>query len=70
MRVQTNTVSSEKEIEAAMLKDNEHTNSLGMKLMRIEAGSFTMGETNRPLPMDVAGRDHRMEGEYDELPTH
>ncbi|MGD8237865.1 MAG: SUMF1/EgtB/PvdO family nonheme iron enzyme, partial [Armatimonadota bacterium] len=48
----------------------EHTNSLGMRLVRIEPGSFTMGVGETPLPDEVAGKPHRSQGDFDERPVH
>jgi formylglycine-generating enzyme required for sulfatase activity len=60
-----------------MPKDKEYTNSIGMKLMRIEPGKFRMGQVKTPLPSDVLpifrGRglfDSLKDGDYDEKPTH
>ncbi|HUT28738.1 MAG TPA: SUMF1/EgtB/PvdO family nonheme iron enzyme [Sedimentisphaerales bacterium] len=56
---------------------NEYTNSIGMKLVRIEPGEFQMGQIETPLPSEVLpifrGRglfDTLNEGDYDEKPTH
>ena len=38
---------------ADMPKDKEYTNSIGMKLMRIEPGKFRMGQVKTPLSSDV-----------------
>jgi len=48
----------------------EYTNSIGMRFVRIEPGSFLMGVGKTPLPMEVAGRKHRLEGDFDERPVH
>jgi formylglycine-generating enzyme required for sulfatase activity len=50
--------------------DKEITNSLGMKLIRIEPGSFMMGN-DQPLAEEVsAGRRHMATGDFDERPVH
>ncbi len=48
------------------------TNSLGMQLVRIEPGTFTMGVGNTPLPTDLSegGRDELENGDFDEHPNH
>jgi len=46
-------------------------NSIGMRLARIEAGTFTMGGCRTPLPEELTdGRPHRANGDYDERPAH
>jgi formylglycine-generating enzyme required for sulfatase activity len=50
--------------------DKEFTNSLGMKLVRIEPGSFMMGNDG-PLAEEVStGRRHMARGDFDERPVH
>ena len=56
----------------------EHTNSIGMKLVRIEAGEFMMGVNKTPLPESTVGRvgnkkmvaSWRLSGDFDEIPVH
>jgi len=55
----------------------EFTNSMGMKFVRVEPGTFRMGQINTPLPPQVLpifrGRglfDSLSQGDYDEKPTH
>src|SRR5260370_36383470 len=48
----------------------ELTNSIGMRLGRVEPGSFTMGFTGAPLTADVAGQPFRANGDFDEYPAH
>ncbi|MFQ5810662.1 MAG: formylglycine-generating enzyme family protein, partial [Armatimonadota bacterium] len=48
----------------------DHTNFLGMRLVRIEPGSFTMGVGETPLPDEVIGKPHRSQGDFDERPMH
>jgi len=55
---------------AEMPRDKTHTNSIGMKLIRIEPGSFEMGVGKSPLPKLIAGMPHRREGDVDEKPVH
>ena len=53
-------------------------NSLGMRFVRVEPGSFTMGATSTPLPWEIlpvtGGRGDRLdslrEGDFDEKPVH
>ena len=47
-----------------------YTNSVGMKLVRVEAGSFRMGFEGVPLPPELAARPHQREGDFDEKPAH
>ena len=51
-------------------KDKQYTNSVGMRLVRIEAGSFTMGFTGSPVADDIAVRPWRAKGDFDEYPAH
>jgi len=49
----------------------EYTNFIGMKLVRIEPGTFRMGVGETPLPNKLT--DHRgtqFEGDFDERPNH
>jgi len=57
----------------------EYTNSIGMKMLRVEAGSFMMGADSRPLCDELVclatkrGGSLRMRfknGDYDETPRH
>ena len=45
------------------------TNSLGIKLLRIDPGTFTMGETN-PTPESLKGPSYTDQGDWDERPVH
>ena len=53
-----------------MPKGKEYTNSIGMQLARIEPGTFDMGVGKTPLPDEVAGKPHRLNGDFDEQPMH
>jgi formylglycine-generating enzyme required for sulfatase activity len=62
---------------AEMPTEREYTNSIGMKLVRIEAGTFQMGQLKTPLPPEILpvyrGRglfDNLNEGDFDERPIH
>ena len=46
------------------------TNSVGMRLVRVEAGAFTMGFGTTPLSQAVARYAWRRGGDPDERPTH
>jgi formylglycine-generating enzyme required for sulfatase activity len=53
------------------------TNSIGMSLVRIDAGSFEMGADPTPLPKELLAGVHGIqyarpspEGDYDEVPAH
>ena len=46
-------------------------NSIGMRFVRIERGTFQMGETAAPLPDEVVeGCPQRENGDFDEYPVH
>jgi formylglycine-generating enzyme required for sulfatase activity len=53
-----------------MPDDDLHVNQIGMKLVRIPAGSFMMGFEGKPLPDDLVRGEHRREGDFDERPAH
>jgi hypothetical protein len=53
-----------------MWTEKEHTNSIGMRFVKIEAGSFQRGAEPTPLPDEVAGKPHRRQGDFDERPAH
>ncbi len=53
----------------------EFTNSIGIKMLRIEPGTFIMGADSTPLPDDLVAingqsRPRLKNGDYDETPTH
>jgi formylglycine-generating enzyme required for sulfatase activity len=45
------------------------TNSIGINLIRIEPGSFTMGETHQ-VPASLGGPRYTERGDWDESPAH
>ncbi|MHC4346704.1 MAG: formylglycine-generating enzyme family protein, partial [Planctomycetota bacterium] len=66
-----------------MPSERIYTNSIGMKLVRIEPGSFTMGFGDKPLPRELMGfgdkplprelitrKSHFPNGDFDEHPRH
>ncbi|MHC4646696.1 MAG: SUMF1/EgtB/PvdO family nonheme iron enzyme [Planctomycetota bacterium] len=56
---------------AQMPTGEEYTNSIRMKLVRIEPGSFTMGVGKTPLPHGLTNmRGTQFEGDFDEKPNH
>jgi len=55
---------------ADMPQGKEYTNSIGMQLLRIEPGTFSMGFGKTPLPDEVVGKPHRLNGDFDERPAH
>jgi sulfatase modifying factor 1 len=55
---------------APAVQPKELTNSIGMRLVRVEAGEFTMGFTGEPIPAAIAGRPWRAGGDFDERPAH
>ena len=49
----------------------EYTNVMGMKFVRIEPGSFQMGETSVPLPDELSNpKGADTNGDFDEHPVH
>jgi len=48
----------------------ETVNSIGMKLLRVEAGAFRMGASETPLPDALAVQAYRRFGDFDEKPAH
>lgn len=71
-------VSTSVGIAVNMPAGKEYTNSIGMRLVRIEAGEFMMGVNQTLLPESVVGRtgnnrtlaSWRLSGDFDELPAH
>jgi len=62
---------------AKMPTDKVYTSSIGMKFVRIEPGTFQMGQLKLPLPHEILpvfrGRgkfDFLSEGDFDEKPVH
>ena len=55
---------------AAAAQPKEITNSVGMRLVRIEPGAFTMGFAGAPLSDAIAVRPWRANGDFDERPAH
>ena len=56
---------------ATVPTENEYTNFIGMKFVRIEPGTFQMGVGRTPLPAKLT--DHRgtqSQGDFDEKPNH
>jgi len=65
-------------IATEMPTQNKYTNSIGMKFVRIEPGTFQMGQLNDTLPWEIlphnSGRGDRIDflrkGDFDESPVH
>jgi len=56
---------------AEMPSSKEFTNSMGMKFVRVEPGTFTMGQIDASLPKEIRdGRGMFPGGDYDEKPVH
>lgn len=62
---------------AELPQAKEHTNSLGMKFLRVEPGEFQMGQLQTPIPAELRplyrgrGRlDFLKDGDFDEKPIH
>jgi len=61
-----------------MPSKDSYTNCIGMKFVRIEPGSFEMGNLTENLPFDMMPRDggpgnrmdHLRAGDFDERPVH
>ena len=51
------------------MSEQDFTNSTGMRMVRIEAGTFTMGN-DRPLPAHLVRLPNRASGDFDERPEH
>jgi len=63
--------SSKTTYAADMPTEKKLTNSIGMKLVRIEPGHFEMGFGNKKLPKEViTGKGQFPNGDFDEHPTH
>src|SRR5580704_15242986 len=54
----------------ASAQPKELTNTVGVRLVRIPAGSFTMGFSGEPIPAAIAVRPWRAGGDFDERPAH
>src|SRR5689334_6275270 len=57
-------------LAAPLPDEKEYTNSIGMRLVRIEPGNFLMGFAGNALPAEVAGQAWRASGDFDERPAH
>ena len=57
-------------LATAMPTGKEYTNSIGMRFVNIESGSFVMGPNETPLPEEIAGNENRLNGTFDEHPAH
>ena len=55
---------------AAAQQIDAQTNSIGMRLVRVEAGSFRMGFSGTPVPADLYTQAYRKNGDFDEKPAH
>ncbi|HEY3837877.1 MAG TPA: SUMF1/EgtB/PvdO family nonheme iron enzyme [Bryobacteraceae bacterium] len=55
---------------AATLAVAQQTNSIGMQLVRIQPGEFTMGASETPLPKELAPKPYLQFGDFDEKPAH
>ena len=65
-----------------MPEGKAHTNSVGMKFVRIEAGTFNMGIDKTPLPSEITDntplrkswkpneRPYLQNGDFDEYPSN
>ncbi|MHC4482926.1 MAG: SUMF1/EgtB/PvdO family nonheme iron enzyme, partial [Planctomycetota bacterium] len=52
--------------------EHKFTNSIGMKFVRIEPGTFQMGQLKTPLPLEAfpSAKDFLKGGDFDEKPAH
>jgi len=55
---------------AEMPTGKAYTNSIGMKFVRIEPGTFSMGCLRQELPMELVKRQFMRDGDPDEQPVH
>ncbi len=55
---------------ASMPKGAEHTNTIGMRFVRVERGSFVMGFGGEPVPGETGRNAWRAGGDFDERPAH
>jgi formylglycine-generating enzyme required for sulfatase activity len=57
---------------AEMPTEKVYTSSIAMKFVRIEPGTFRMGQLKTPLPLEAfpPAKDFLKEGDYDEKPVH
>ena len=53
-------------------QSDQYVNSLGMRLLRIDGGTFRMGQLDKPLPPEIipSSRVYLDVGDYDEAPIH
>src|SRR5512132_4359191 len=54
----------------SMPREKEHVNSIGMRLVRIEPGSFLMGFQGNPVAVETPSLAWRATGDVDEQPAH
>ena len=60
-----------KETERQKPQSKIYTSSIGMKLVRIEPGRFTMGFEGKTLKKEITTRkEHFPTGDFDEHPAH
>ena len=53
------------------IEGQTYTNSIGMRFVRIEPGTFTMGSKNAELSDELtAGKAYLRDGDWDEHPVH
>jgi sulfatase modifying factor 1 len=57
-------------LAASMPREREHVNSIGMRLVRIEPGSFLMGFQGNPVAVETPALGWRATGDFDEQPAH
>jgi formylglycine-generating enzyme required for sulfatase activity len=55
---------------AEMPAEPQYINSIGMKFVRIEPGTFSMGGLQKELPKELAGTRYMRDGDPDEQPVH
>ncbi len=58
-------------VSIALAQPNDaQTNSIGMRLVPIQAGSFLMGFNAAPVPAELYTQAYRKNGDFDEKPAH
>src|SRR5690349_17831180 len=57
-------------LAVALCAAAQQTNSIGMKMMPVEAGEFSMGASTTALPKELAPKPYLQFGDFDEKPAH
>ena len=57
-------------IASSAANPDQLTNRIGMRLVRVQPGSFRMGFGDKPVPIEIAVKNWREKGDFDEHPAH